>query len=170
MKKTIVLLCLLFATGIGTSQARSGLQRFYANHHMDENTVSMKLPKFLLALVPKDAETRAVLRCLKSIRIFQMEDLSHKRRAVVSELEEALAYDNFESLLQVTDDGSRVNIYISQDATRIRHLFIMVDSDEELVLLQARTRITYAQLNDLLSGFKPGKNKTGLAKMVTLKG
>ncbi|WP_118973881.1 DUF4252 domain-containing protein [Taibaiella koreensis] len=168
MKKIIVILSLLLITFCSASYAGDNLQRFYARHRTDDNVESIKLPRMLLALIPKDRDTRRLLRCLKSVRIFQMEALKD-RQAVLGELQQALAQDNFESLLQVTDDDSRVNIYINQDAQKIRHMFIMVDDDKELVLLQAKTRITFDQLNDLLKSEKNGNNKSGLKKLVSLK-
>lgn len=170
MKKKIIILSLLLITLCSAAYAGDGLQQFYARYRGQDNVETVKLPRMLLALVPKDRETRGLLRCLKSIRIFQMEALNSRRQAVLSELQQALTQDNFESLLQVTDDDSRVNIYINQDAKKIRHMFIMVDSASELVLLQARTKITFDQLNELLKGVGTGKGKSDIRKLVSLKG
>ncbi len=171
MKKIILLTTtLLLLVCCSTTHARNGLQRFFANHNSDDNVVSVKLPKLLLKFIPKDDEARAVLRYLKSLRVFQLEALNGKRSAVVGELEEALAQDSYESLLQVNDKGERVNIYISQDGDRIHELLIMVDSDQELVVAQAKTKITFDQLTRMINDYQSDKKGSGLGRVISFKG
>lgn len=170
MKKILLLTTLLFLACCNDMQARSGLQRFYANHNGDDNVVSVKLPKLLLRFIPKDDEASAVLRHLKSLKVFQIEALNGRRRAVVSELEDALAQDSYESLLQVKDKGERVNIYINQDGDRIHDLLIMIDSDQELVVVQARTKITFDQLTRMLNDYQSEKKGSGLGRVISFKG
>lgn len=168
MRKTITILALLLLTLGSATYAGDGLKKFYSRHRSDENVASIKLSRFLLALVPKDPETRALLRFLKSVKIFHMDALNEKRQPVISELEGALALDSFESLLEVNEGGNRVHIYINQDTFKVRHMLIMVDGDNELVVLQARTNITFDQLSGLLHDGKSGN--AGLKKLVSLKG
>lgn len=99
-----------------------------------------------------------------------MEALSHRPEEVIRELEDALTGDSFESLFQVTDNNERINIYIDQDEQKIRKVLIMVDSGDELVLLQAKTNISFDQLNDLMNDYTSGNDKSGLKKMINLKG
>lgn len=170
MKKTITILALLLLTLGSTVYAGDSLKKFYSRHRSEENVESIKLSRFLLALVPKDAETRALLRFLKSVRIFHMDALNERRGPVISELKDALALDSFESLLEVNEGGNRVHIYINQDAFKVRHMLIMVDGDNELVVLQARTNITFDQLSTLLRSDASGKHKSGLSGILSFKG
>lgn len=170
MKIRITILALLLITFCTVAKAKSGMQDFYAQHKTDQHTESIRLPKILFAFLRKDPETRALLRCLKSIRIFHMEALSNRRGEVIRKLEDALTGDNFESLFQVTDNGERINIYIDQDEQHIRKMLIMIDSGDELVLLQAKTRISFEQLSGLMNDYTSGNDKSGLKKIINIKG
>lgn len=169
MKKTLTFLTFLLLIAIGdTVYAGDGLQKFYARHRDDEHVESFKLSRFLLAIVPKDAEARELFRFLKSIRIFHMEGANSRRREIVSELRGVLADDRFESLMEFTTGQERAYVYIDQDEKKIRHMLLLVDNDNELVVLQAKTDITFKELNDLLADGKPG-SCGGLKKLVSLK-
>jgi protoheme ferro-lyase len=156
MKKTI-LLCLLALSMTTASNAQS-LKQFYAQHRTDKNVQQIRIPKILLSCLSVDREARAVLKHLKSLRVFQMEGANATNSSLQSELKNALENDGFESVLQVTESDERVDIYISQDKKFIRKVLISVGSNDELVLLQANTKLSFERLNELLlDGYKKGK-------------
>lgn len=155
MKKTMILGLLAILISL-TVSAQGGMKQFYALHRTDHDVTQIRLPRLLLSLAAHDPEARAVLKYLKSLKVFQMERTAATRPSVTKELEHALNSDGFESVLQVAESGERVNIYIAQDEKFIRKILIAVDNDEELVLVQANTKLSFDRLSGLLSSYKKG--------------
>lgn len=167
MNKIITIIALLLLTGFtGKAHAGDALKRFYAQHRADDNVEHLTIPKFLLWFSDNDPETRKVIRHMKSLKIFQIEAPGNKRERLTTELSDAIAHDGFESILGVTEDGERVNIYISQSRRYIRKVLITVDSKDELVVLQIKTKISFDKLAALMDDYKTGKDKSGLKKIL----
>lgn len=157
MKKTMILGLLAILITL-TASAQSGMKQFYAQHRADNDVTQIKVPRLLLAFAKHDREARAVLKHLKSLKVFQMERTVATRPSIAKELENALNSDGFESVLQVSESGEHVNIYIAQDEKFIRKVLIAVDSDDELVLVQANTKLSFDRLNELLlDSYRKGK-------------
>ena len=171
MNKIITLIAALLITGFGSmANAKSGLRRFYSQHHADKNVEQITLPKFLLMFSGDDPETRRMLRHMKSLKIFEMEGARDNRDAVAAELSSALKQDGFENILAVTEDGERLNIYINQSRKYIHKVLITVDSQDELLVLQIKTKISFDKLSALMDDYKTGKNKSGLKQIIHKKG
>ena len=171
MNKIIALILALLVAGLSSkASARDGLQQFYHQHHADKNVEQITLPKLLLLFWGDDPETRRMLRHMKSLKIFQMEGLQDNREAIAGELSGALKKDGFENILAVTDNGERINIYINQSRKFIHKVLITVDSKDELIVLQIKTKISFDKLSALMNDYKTGKNKSGLKQILHKKG
>lgn len=155
MKKVMLLATLILLTGM--SYAKDGMKQFYAQHRHDKNVQHINLPKILLLFSDNDPEIRKLVRHMKSLKIFEMDGNKQSRPGVSAELESALRTDGYESVLQVAESDEKVNIYILQDDRFIRNVLITVDSNDELVILQANTRLSFDHMATLINGYKDGK-------------
>lgn len=161
MKKILLVTTMFLLTGM--SYAKDGMKQFYAQHRHDKNVQHINVPKILLLFSDNDPEVRKLVRHLKSLKVFEMDGGAQSRPGVSAELENALKTDGYESILQVSESGEKVNIYILQDQRFIRKVLITVDNSDELVILQANTRLSFDHLAALIDGYKDGKGP-GLKK------
>ena len=159
MKRLITFILILLMGGPAMATVKTGMKHFYAQHHADPDVEHIRIPKFLLYFSSDDRETRQMLKHMKSLRVFQMEGKHHDRDAITNELAGALKQDGFESILQVNDGGEKVNIYICQTKNYVRQFLLVIDSPDELVVLQAKTKISFDRLGEMMSDYKSGKNK-----------
>lgn len=161
MKKVLLITTLILLTGM--SYAKDGMKQFYAQHRHDKNVQHINLPKILLRFSNNEPEVRKLVRHMKSLKLFEMDGGEQSRPGVSTELESALKTDGYESILQVAETDEKVSIYILQDDRYIRKVLITVNSNEELVILQANTRLSFDHLSALINGYKDGKGP-GLKK------
>ena len=161
MKNLITLIVLLLIAQISMAGER-GMKQFYAQHRHDTNVEHITIPKFLMRLSADDKEARQIIKFMRSLKIFQMEGLKDNRYAVNAELKNALENDGFESMLNVSESDENINIYVLQDRRYIRKVLITIDSKEELLVLQTKTKISFDKLSAMIADYSTGKDKKSI--------
>lgn len=161
MKNLITIIALLLIAQTSMAGER-GMKHFYAQHRHDTNVERLTIPKFLMHLAVDDREARQILRFMRSLKIFQMDNLNDSRGAICNELETALKNDGFESMLNVSESDERINIYVLQDKRFIRKVLITIDSKEELLVLQTNTKVSFDRLSSMIADYSTGKDKKSI--------
>lgn len=156
MCKLFSILFMAFLLHTSSAGAQNALQRFYTQYKDNANTQQITIPRPLLRLCAGDPDLREISRYLKSLKIFLYDKLSMARDNVSMALSRALDQDGFERLLEIADGTDQIRIFAREEKDIIRALLVVVDSGEEMVVIQSNTHLSYAQLGDLLEGVRSG--------------
>ncbi|UYQ95141.1 DUF4252 domain-containing protein [Chitinophaga horti] len=95
-------------------------------------------------------EVKRLLRKIKNIRIHTIEN-ANIASADVADLKTKLVNKRFEPLMEIRDDGSRVEIMSRGSENKLGRVVMLVQDDSEMVMVSLNTKIS---MNDLAKAAK----------------
>lgn len=124
----------------------ASIDAFYAKYRFKPNTVSIMLPGWLVRFGLSVSgeqddmkEFRPLMRGLNNLRVLVMEDGNQTNPNDVQNLVAQVQKHQFQNLISVKEDGTRVNIMLKTKKTKkgelIKNVLIMVSEEDEFVLV-----------------------------------
>lgn len=152
-----------------TSCGNSHINSFYHKHRWKKGVINFNVPGWLIYLGTgvvyegaKDAETKMLMKLgkkVKGIRVMVTEDRSKISQKSVDKLIRKLRGDNFDDLIYIKDGTSKISIMGQERKLKIRNLFIMVEEEEELVMLNLRTKLKLSEVAKLIKEYQKQQKK-----------
>lgn len=162
MKKIIVVIALfagICQTGFG--QTVDALFREYRSEkHAEYVNLTPFMCGVMKLIVPKDEESRALIKRIRSIRMLDMEECSSSAKERFAREARQCCFKGYEELLRATDEDEQVRVLIRQKKEVIRDLLLLVTGDD-CTIVHLKGKIRKSDLNDLISEHTSRKKKHG---------
>ena len=158
MKKTIISLLIMFVSASAIAQTPDEL---FMQYKGKKNAEYVHLGRLLFTLVKPlvnhhadDPSARKVMRCIKSMRVLNLEECSQKVRQQFTQSAKGLTTKGYEPIVSSNSDGERTLILVRQKKNSIRELLILNTSDEDCTLVQLKGKINPDNVSDIIKNVK----------------
>ena len=145
------LLCLCFSSSLFAQNKT--VENFYDHYNQLENVTDVKLQGWLLKMAAEFSDEEEATRILQNISFLRVLVMSEGNLVKPQDLKtfiRDLKKDAFENLMQIRNEGARVEILIREDGDTITDVVALINSDEEsFILLSLEGRIRFSDLNNL---------------------
>ena len=145
--KAILLLALCSFMLVPTTQygQTKAINKFYKQYKVKNNSVSMSLPGWLIDVgadvamlttdLPAEKKMLMLLKDVQKLKILVLDGPTRIKDKHVNSLFSNLREEDFEDLVLVRDQETRVNIMIKEKDEFIRNLFLLIREPEETVMV-----------------------------------
>ncbi len=150
MKKIIVTMVLILGVQMGQAQTVKGIIRDFRG---EKEAVCVRVPWLpikILAMFGDDKASTAV-RHINSIRVLELSDCSDEVKERFESKLQQLKPKDYEPLIAMKDDGSRVYMWGKIEDEVIRELVIGVTGDGDATLCCIKGNLTMDDLNVSMS-------------------
>lgn len=151
MKKYILALALLFVCHIGFAQ---DLNSLFDEFKKEPNADCISISPFMMAIgkmfMGNDSDAKLV-RKFKSIRILDLEACSTSVKERFSKKINAQRIKDYETLVQVNDEGEKVHILAKSKNDVIRELLIVCTGNGDCTLVQLKGKVSKEKIAKLLA-------------------
>lgn len=159
MKKLVLLPIALFWTALVVAQVPS-INSFYRKYKHQEETFHVKLPGFLVRIAtgiaakqadddPDALKAMELMKGMRTLRVLTGDGMDIED-GDIKELLSGIQENNYEELMQIRKDGTNLNIFFREKKDFVRAVFILARNDSELTLLSLKTKIKYADFENLM--------------------
>lgn len=144
---------ILFACATTFLQAQTeAIQHFYNKYKNMEEVTHLKLQGWVLQLAAKhtdDDEAGEIFKKITQLRFLSIEEGNPVTHDEWNKLVNSLHKDDFEDLIQVRDEGDRINCYIRSKDDLITDVVLVISGKDEFLLLSLEGKLRFSDLNDL---------------------
>lgn len=151
MRNFLIYGVLLLLPALATAQSKY-ITQFYNQYKSYESVSSFKLGGFVLTLAgtfADDENARKVLRKVSHLRLMVVEEANLVTPEDYTTLVRGLQSDRFEELLQIRDEGERIDFFLREDGDRITDVLMLLRGKDEFLLLSLEGAFKFSDLNDL---------------------
>jgi len=161
--KNILLLLSLFLLPILTQGQSRSVKNFYHTFKKYEGARGIALPRVLVwmgrgiikkAISDESPEGKVFMKFakkFKSMKVLYMEDENIVSKEDLKNLMQGARRDRYEDIITVKSDGATISIMGQTKRKKLKNLMIIVSSEDEFVMLNARTNISSKDVNKLIS-------------------
>ena len=152
--KRIVSACLLLLLAAQLAWAGNVDDLFY-EFKEERNAEFVAVSPFLmwlgrLAVSGEDAETKEMMKKVKSLRVLDLEECSTAVKKRFAKRVDQLKTNGYESLVRINEEGEKVNILVRQKGDEIRELLIVCSSPDDCALVSIRGHFKESDLERLV--------------------
>ncbi|MEM6965530.1 MAG: DUF4252 domain-containing protein [Bacteroidota bacterium] len=150
MKKILLALAMLAIPLFAFSQHEC-IEKFYNKYISDEKVTDISLDGWILSLAAKmtDEEGTEILEKVTKLRIMVAEDKNVVPKADIKQLMRDVRKNQFEDLLTVREEDTRVNFMIREEGDKITNVLVVVHGADEFVLLSLEGSLDFDELREL---------------------
>jgi len=157
----LLLLCGLMIIPTEQSAQTKEINKFYKKYKLKNNSHNVTIPGWLIGVgadiarlsvdTREEKESLKLLKKVNKMKILVFENDNPVKDKHIDKLFTGLKHDQFEDLVFVRDEETRVNIMIREDSDRIKNLFILVREPEEFAMVSMKTNMTIDQINEVIN-------------------
>lgn len=136
---------------------------FYHEHKGKEGVRNMTIPGWLIYIgtglahdiVPEE-DVKMAMRFGKKVKRLQfMASDGHNPIAQqdVDDFIHRIRQDNFEDLIYVRDETTRINVFVREKNTKLKHLVFLINDNSDFLFLNIRSNIKMQDLVDLINHY-----------------
>lgn len=159
MKQLFVILLLTISTASIAQQAQ--VNAMFAKYRAKPNTFAIALPGWLVRFglsvsgeMEEMKDYKPLLRGLHHMKVLVMEDKNYASPEEIKRMVSHAKKVNFQDLLAVRSEGTRVNIMVREKETKrggiIKNLLVVVSESDELILVSIKGRWKRNIINKML--------------------
>jgi hypothetical protein len=150
MKKILIAIAILAIPFLASSQNES-IEKFYNKYVGNEKVSDISLNGWILSMASKMAkeEGSEILQKITKLRIMLTEEKDIVSRADVKQLMRDIRKNDFEDLMTVRDEGTRVNFMIREKGENITNVLVIIHGDGEFILLSLEGNLNMEDLKQL---------------------
>jgi len=137
------------------------INKFYRKYKVKNNSHNITLPGWLIEIGAniarlsvdsrEEKESLKLLKKVNKLKLLVIEDDNPVKDKHIDKLFDGLKRDDFEDLVFVRDEVTRVNIMIREDQYKIKNLFILVREPSDFAMVSMKTNMTIAQINKVIN-------------------
>ena len=143
MKKIFIAIAILAIPFLASSQQES-IEKFYNKYVDNEKISDISLNGWILSMASKMSEEEGTEILQK---ITEEKDIVSK--ADVKKLMRDVRKNDFEDLMTVRDEGTRVNFMIREEGENITNVLVIIHGDGEFILLSLEGNLNMEDLKQL---------------------
>ena len=106
---------------------------------------------FIKSALRKDGESKEVIALVKKIKKVKVITVENPKLGTVNSLKSKLNNYDFEEWMTIKHNGENVNINVQQKDDIINKLLLIVNSNEELVMIDVKAKIKADELSQLIN-------------------
>ncbi len=160
MKITLIALGMLLSCLCLQAQSPS-VERFFEKYSDYENTLDITLKGWMLkgaSLFTDDENSKQMMRKISKLRILIMDDGKTVSKQEIGRLLNNVRHQQFEDLMEIRDDGNKINFLIREDNNRITDVIMSLRGDDEFLLLSLEGLFKFEDLNKLELDMQGGEH------------
>lgn len=139
------------------------INSFYKAFRLLDHEVKMTIPGWLIDVSadiaklstddPIEKESLNLMKKVNKVKLMVSSNNNPKKDQLITDLFTQLRQSSFEDLIQMREDGTKVNIMIREDAKdqKIKNLFVLIREPEEIVMLSMKTDLRIEEVNEVLA-------------------
>ena len=146
MKHIIISLTLMVACVSALAQTPSDL---FTQFKGKNNAEYVHLGRLLVSILrpfachnADDLEARTAMRCVRSLKILDLEDCEPEVKKQFAEAVNALRINGYHEVACSNSDGERTKVLIRQKGNTIRELLLLCAGDEDCSLVQIKCKVS----------------------------
>lgn len=148
MKNKILIFLLL----IGCSYATFAQSKLFDKFGEMDGVTSVYISKAMLQMMP-DMKTNGIDIGNIAGKLESLQILTSEKASIAKMMREETAYigkdKNYEELMKVRDEGSKVTFYIRKGGDKIKELIMLVDEKTEFVIIQILGDMTLKDIQNI---------------------
>ena len=150
MKKIIIAIAILAIPFLASSQHES-IENFYDKYVGNEKISDISLNGWILSMASKMSEEDGteILQKITKLRIMLAEEKDIVSKADVKKLMRDVRKNDFEDLMMVRDEGTRVNFMIREEGKNITNVLVIIHGDGEFIMLSLEGNLNMEDLKQL---------------------
>ena len=150
MKKILIAIAILAIPFLASSQQES-IEQFYNKYVDNEKISDISLNGWILSMASKMAEEDGseILQKITKLRIMLAEEKDIVSKADVKKLMRDVRNNEFEDLMAIRDDGTRVNFLIREEGKNITNVLVIIHGDGDFILLSLEGNLNFEDLKQL---------------------
>jgi hypothetical protein len=157
----LFLLTVVAAFFLSSCGSPAPVSSFYQEHKGKEGVRNMTIPGWLLYIgtglaynMVHEEEARMALRFGKKVKRLQFmiaEDHNPISSADIDAFIHRIRQDDFEDLIYVRDEHTRVNVFVREKNAKLKHLIFLINDQSDFVFLNIRSNIKIQDIVDLVN-------------------
>lgn len=150
MKNLILVLTMLALPFFAASQTEC-IENFYDKYVDNEKISDLSLNGWILSLASKmsDEEGTEILEKITKLRIMIAEEKNIVTKPDIKKLMRDVRKNEFEDLMTIRDEGSRVNFMIREEGDNITNVLVIIHGDDDFILLSLEGNLNFDDLKEL---------------------
>ncbi|MFK7773246.1 MAG: DUF4252 domain-containing protein [Saprospiraceae bacterium] len=150
MKKIIIAIAILALPFLASSQHES-IENFYNKYVDNEKISDISLNGWILSMASKMSEEDGteILQKITKLRIMLAEEKNIVSKSDVKKLMRDVRNNDFEDLMTVRDEGTRVNFMIREEGENITNVLVIIHGDGDFIMLSLEGNLNFEDLKQL---------------------
>lgn len=150
MKKILIAIAILAIPFLATSQQES-IENFYNKYVDDENISDISLNGWILSMASKMSEEDGteILQKITKLRIMLADEKNIVAKADIKKLMRDVRNNDFEDLMTIRDEGTRVNFMIREEGENITNVLVIIHGDGDFIMLSLEGNLNLEDLKQL---------------------
>ncbi len=160
MRKLVASLALLSFSILCFGQSPA-VKSFYNKYKNMEDVTDIKLQGWVLKLASTfadEGDTEKLLKKITHLRVMIMDDGNLVKADEYKSLIKSVKKDRFEELMQIKEDGNKIDFFIREKGEAVTDVLIMVNSPDGFVLLSLEGALKFSDLRHLEIDVEGGEN------------
>lgn len=112
---------------------------------------SIKLPLSLIKIANKDQDLKPLLKQIRSVSLFQLNDQSNLFQKAKLDLFKTLNQSPTDNLLSMNSEGSLVHLTMYEQKDKRAALLITTEDESDIVLIDIKLKVMKEEAVDLLA-------------------
>lgn len=144
-----IIIVLISVVLLSSCATKSNFHSFYKNNKKNAD-FSISTAGYVANLfIPKE-DLGEYKRLLRKVRIYKIM-VSESDKYLANNFDKFIRKNDFNTLVKVRDNGDEVRLYFLKNNNFINELIIKVKSDDDIVLLGIKTKITEVEFVNIVS-------------------
>jgi len=160
MKTKIILLMIVFISGIAGIQAQNKIFEKLSNH---KDITTVYISKSLLNMMPNldtgGADIKGLAGKLEQLEIYSSNDNKDATKVIRDEIDGLVKSKTYEVLMKVKDQGNNVTFYAYKEKDKIKDLVMFVDDPESCTIIRIMGNFTTDDIQKVMDGTTKDKKK-----------
>lgn len=151
MKITLIALGMLMSILCVQAQTPS-IDQFFEKYNAYENTLDITLQGWMLkgaSLFSEDEDSKKLMRKISKLRVLILDEGSLISKQEVGRLLKNVRGHQFEDLMEVRDEGNKINFLIRENNKQITNVLMLLKGEEDFMLISLEGLLKFEDLNQI---------------------
>ena len=151
MKITLIALGMLMSILCVQAQTPS-VEQFFEKYNDYEDSFEISLQGWMLkgaSLFADDDVSKDLMRKISKLRVLIMDEGSLVSKQDIGRLLKNVRGQQFEDLMEIRDDGNKINFLIRENNNQITNVLMLLKGDDDFILISLEGLLKFEDLNRL---------------------
>lgn len=147
------LIALLMSISTILSAQNNAIEKYFSTYEDHEDFTSVYISEYMFSLFAnvevEDKEDEEILKVLSGLKKLQVLTTEKDGMKYFEQAIKKIDTKDYELLMKVREESSKVQFYIKKQGETIRELFLVVGNDSDFILLSIEGDIKLSQISNL---------------------